>query len=243
MPRYRQRACLEAGLKLDLNKLMRQGCVAPNARIFWSSVWTNSYTGEETAKAHFTSVMSAQEGRLEIHLNDTLQTIFLAPRRRHFGGHQWYFVCPVRKRCASVLWRPPGAKSFRSRQAWGRSVAYASQFLDPDNRAHRGKAKIKARLIGDCDPEEWELPPKPKWMRWQTYNRYVERFDGYEEILNSGLERLVAIARQKLLDDCARAPARGSFEAFGLMPLRYERAPACANVGPFVGLPSSTAPS
>jgi hypothetical protein len=60
-------------------------------------------------------------------------------------------------------------------------VAYASQFLDPDNRAHRGKAKIKARLIG-CDPEEWELPPKPKWMRWQAYNRYVERFEGYEEI-------------------------------------------------------------
>ena len=117
MPRYRQRACLEAGLKLDLNKLMRQDCVVPNARIFWSSVWTNSSTGEETAKAHFTSVMSAQEGRLEIHLNGTLETIFLAPRRRHFGGHQWHFVCPVRKRCASVLWRPPGAKSFRSRQA------------------------------------------------------------------------------------------------------------------------------
>jgi hypothetical protein len=22
-----------------------------------------------------------------------------------------------------------------------------------------------------------DLPPKPKWMRWATYNRYVERFD------------------------------------------------------------------
>ena len=70
-----------------------------------------------------------------------------------------------------------GRDGFRSRQAWGRRVAYSSQFLDPDNRAHRGKAKIKQRLIGDCDPDEWELPPKPKWMRWRTYNRLVERFD------------------------------------------------------------------
>jgi hypothetical protein len=57
-------------------------------------------------------------------------------------------------------------------QTWGRQVAYSSQFLDRDNRAHRGKAKIKSRLIADLDPDEWEFPPKPKWMRWRTYNRY-----------------------------------------------------------------------
>ena len=87
---------------------------------------------------------------------------------------------------------PPGATRFCSRQAWGRSVAYASQFLDPDNRAHRGKAKIKTRLIGDCDPDEWDLRPKPKWMRWRTYNRFVERFDAYEAILERGLPELLA---------------------------------------------------
>jgi hypothetical protein len=26
-------------------------------------------------------------------------------------------------------------------------------------RGRAGKAKIKARLIGDLDPEDWELPP------------------------------------------------------------------------------------
>ena len=64
--------------------------------------------------------------------------------------------------------------------------------MDPTNRAHRGKAKIKARLIGDCNPDEWELPPKPKWLRWSTYNRYVERFHKYEEILDEGVEELWA---------------------------------------------------
>ena len=96
-------------------------------------------------------------------------------------------------RCASVLWKPPGSNRFCSRQAWGnRRVAYSSQFLDPDNRAHRRKAKIKARLIADLDPDEWAFPPKPKWMRWRTYKRYEQRFDRYESILGSGIEELVA---------------------------------------------------
>jgi hypothetical protein len=73
-----------------------------------------------------------------------------------------------------------------------RRLAYASQFADPDNRAHRGQAKIKARLIADLDPDEWDLPPKPKGMRWSTYNRYVERYDAYEAILDYGIAELMA---------------------------------------------------
>jgi hypothetical protein len=80
---------------------------------------------------------------------------------------------------------PPGARRFCGRHEWGRQVAYASQFGTPVDRAHRGKAKIKARLIGTCDPDEWDLPPKPKWMRWHTYNRQVEKFDHYEGMLDA----------------------------------------------------------
>ena len=45
------------------------------------------------------------------------------------------------------------------------------------------QAKIKSRLIGTCDPEEWELLPKPRWMRWRTYNRHVKRFDAHDETI------------------------------------------------------------
>jgi len=193
MPRPRQRACLEAGLKLDLNNLMRQGCIVPGTNSAWRSVWASSYFDEEIANAYFTAHMSQHEGLLRIHMDDAEQTIFLTPRPRRFGGHQWYFVCPTVNRYCSVLWRPPGATHFSCRQAWGsRRVAYASQFLDPDNRAHRGKAKVKAKLIADLDPDDWELPPKRKWMRWRTYDRYVDRFDRYEEILNEGVAELMA---------------------------------------------------
>jgi hypothetical protein len=82
---------------------------------------------------------------------------------------------------------PSGANRFCSRQAWDRQVAYASQFADSDRRAHLSQAKIKSRLIGNLDPDEWDLPPKPKWMRWRTYNRYVQKFDAYEDILSQNI--------------------------------------------------------
>lgn len=194
MPRPRQRTCLEHGLKLDLNKLARQGLVRRGARsgpflIRWS--WT--YTGDEIASGLITANMEREyEGWLRIQIGELVQTIILVPRPRHFGGHQWYFVCPVTNRYCSVVWMPPGASRFCSRQTWRRQVAYASQFADPDNRAHIVKAKIKSRLIADLDPDEWDLPPKPEWMRWGTYDRYVERYDAYEAILDDGISKLLA---------------------------------------------------
>ena len=61
---------------------------------------------------------------------------------------------------------------------WGRQVAYNSQFSGRIDLAHQGQARIKSRLCssGGFDPDEWEFPPKPKWMRWRTYNRAEEKF-------------------------------------------------------------------
>jgi hypothetical protein len=41
--------------------------------------------------------------------------------------------------------------------------------------------------IGGFNPDEWEFPPKPKWMRWRTYNRVEDKFDSYGAALNEGL--------------------------------------------------------
>ena len=182
MPKPRQRICLNQGLKLDINKLRRTGLVRPGSRSGPNGIrWSSDYWGEIASGVITANMEGTYEGWFRIQLADLDQWIALVPRSRHFGGHQWYFICPVMNRDCSVVWLPPGASRFCSRETWGtRRVAYASQFADPDNRAHIGKAKIKAKLIGDRDPDEWDLPPKPKWMRWKTYNRYVERFDTYE---------------------------------------------------------------
>jgi hypothetical protein len=176
MPKPRQRACLEQGLKFDLNKLIRQGFVRPGAKAGPHIIrWTYTYTGEEIASGLITANMEGiDDGWLRIQMGDLDQWLMLAPQPRYFGGCQWYFVCQVTSRYCSVVWMPPGATRFCSRQAWGRQVAYSSQFETPADRAYRGQAKIKSKLIGDHDPDEWELPPKPKWMRWHTYNRYEQ---------------------------------------------------------------------
>ena len=58
-------------------------------------------------------------------------------------------------------------------------------------RGHQGAATIKSRLcsVGGFDPDEWDLPPKPKWMRWRTYNRMV--VDRYEAMVEDGLAEAV----------------------------------------------------
>ena len=185
MPRGRLRVCLQDGLKLDLNQLVRRGFVQRGEYIGPLPIqWLNSDTGEVRASGLITANLCGhEEGWFHFKSRSLDQWVTLVARPRHFGGKQWYFMCPATSRLASVLWKPPGAQQFCSRHAWGRrKVAYRSQFLSVYDRGHAGQAKIKVRLIGEHDPEEWHLPPKPKWMRWRTYNQLVERFDAYEDM-------------------------------------------------------------
>ncbi len=194
MPRPRCRATLEAGLRLDINSLVRSGLIPPLAHKSIASMrWTDSYSGEETASIEITCQLETDRlGFCDINLDGRAQRIFIVARERHFGGVQWYFICPYMNQRASVLWMPPGASTFACRQEWGRRVAYASQFCDRDGRAHQGQAKIRGKLckIGGFEPEKWEFPPKPKGMRWRTYQRAEAKFDRYEAILNEGIEEL-----------------------------------------------------
>jgi hypothetical protein len=182
MPRPRYRACLQDGLKLDLNHLARKGFIKFGANIGARGIsWSNSHRGEIASGVITADMTDPSHAWFRIAVGRFAQQITLVSRPRHYGGRQWFFVSPVTGGLATVLWKPPGASRFCSRQAWGRRVAYRSQFQNASDRAYFGKERIKARLIGDLDSEDWELPPKPKWMRWATYNRYVERFDEYEE--------------------------------------------------------------
>jgi hypothetical protein len=193
VPRDRRRVCLQDGLKLDLNHLIRQGEVRPGLSTGpYLIQWTRS--GAVITSAVITANLCDPEtGWLRYRTKGSDQLITLVSCPRHFGGRQWYFVCPITRKRASVLWMPPGADQFCSRHAWGRRrVAYRSQFLSVYDRGHAGKAKIKARLIGDLDPDDWELPPKPKWMRWRTYSRLVERFEAYDDMTYPDDSALIA---------------------------------------------------
>src|ERR1035437_8560523 len=143
MPRPRARACLQDGLKLDLNRLARREFIKPGANIGLRGItWTHSYWGDVATGMTSADMTGKDEGWFRIQLGSLDQWIILLPRPRHFGGRQWYFMCPTMNRPASVLWKPNGASQFGSRQTWGRRVAYQSQFNDATNRAHSGKARI-----------------------------------------------------------------------------------------------------
>jgi hypothetical protein len=180
---------LEHGLKLDINQLTRRGLIQRGATHGPHALqWTQTATGDCIASGRLTaSVEAGESGWVRVEVGQLDQRITLTSQLRRLGGRQLYFKCPTTDRSCSVLWLPPGAKRFGSRHAWRKQVAYASQFESPADRSHRGKAKIKARLIADQDPAAWELPPKPKWMRWSTYLRLEERFDRYEEVLDNHL--------------------------------------------------------
>jgi hypothetical protein len=187
MARPRQRICLQEGLKLDINVLARRGLIAPGSATGPHSIgWVDS-NGQEIASGWISADMEGEtEGWVHIRNDNFDQRITLSASPCHYGGRKWFFLCPVMNRRASVLWLPRGAEQFASRHAWPGQVAYRSQFMTAMDRAYLGMERIKRRLIGDLDPQEWHLPPKPKWMRWKTYQRLIERFERYEAALDAG---------------------------------------------------------
>jgi hypothetical protein len=155
LPRVRQRLTLESGPVLDLTRLIPKGAGRAGARI--RMVWTYS-SGEVIQIA-----VHLDEGHVaRPQFGGRQQSFTLTSRERHFGGRQWYVVCPRTWKRVRVLFKPSGAQAFASRHAWGRRAAYASQFLDAVGRAWRTQAKVKARLIADEDPDLWDLPPSPR---------------------------------------------------------------------------------
>jgi hypothetical protein len=143
MSRRRKRVRLEAGRKVDLNEVMRQGFPKLGRRNRFI-LWTQTETGEEVGSGVFEIELRAEgKGWATLIAGGVEQTVRLWGMPRHFGGFQWYFVCPVTGRRASVIWLPPGAKSFASRLAWGRrQVGRLAKDRSPRDRRHSiGSAK------------------------------------------------------------------------------------------------------
>ena len=100
-------------------------------------------------------------------------TIRLVTTPVGFGGHRWWFICPVSGQRCAVLWLPRGAYRFGSAKGYG--LAYDITRLAPQDRLWHRMRKI-ARRLGDDDPTPDFPPRKPKWMRLATYERLLENW-------------------------------------------------------------------
>lgn len=154
--------------------------------------WTHPDCGDVCAGFIQADMSNAEGGWLHIRIGEFDQRIALITQLRHYGGKQWYFVCPVTGKAASVVWKPPGGEQFCSRHAWGEQTAYLSQFGNWIDRAHLGKAKMNAKLAGKNDPEDDKCPRRPKRMRVATYAQIADRFYAYQRMLDSGFEALIS---------------------------------------------------
>ena len=197
MARQRERVSLESGLKLDLNFLMRRGIAVPGKLVRSESTWSLVGTQEIVARAFIEADMRVDKyPRLTIVRAGREQEISLCFAYRHFGGRQWYFTCPRTHERVSVLWKPPGSPYFASRHAFGRHVAYSSQFEKPRDRAISQARSIRNRLGGEADLSA-DFPPKPKGMRWTTYERLQRKCEAYDGLWLAStwaiLQRLKAI--------------------------------------------------
>jgi hypothetical protein len=84
-----------------------------------------------------------------------------------FGERRW-FRCPRCHRDCSVLY---GGARFLCRKCWG--LTYHSQYEDGWERLSGKAERLRQRLGGKgliSAGDTFNAPPKPKWMRWKTYD-------------------------------------------------------------------------
>lgn len=179
MPRPRRRLLLDNGLSFDINVLVRAGLKAGACKIRASTL---EIAGDLVMEDRHWS------GSLRLQHPDFDQTIRLTAVARHFGGRQWYWLCPMTGDRCTVLYRPHGRTVFAGQRYWRqRRMAYRSQFLAPHNRARLGIKRIEAQLGGT---DEDGTLYKPKWQRWSTFDRYCARLDKYDEIIEEREQEL-----------------------------------------------------
>lgn len=98
------------------------------------------------------------------------------------GGQRWWWVCPLTGRRVFKLYLPLGGWQFWSRQ--GYRLGYACQRETKADRRMRRARRLHRALGGDGEALGGELPPKPKGMRWRTYDRKIAEWfaaDGQAE--------------------------------------------------------------
>lgn len=186
MGRARYRVPLESGPRLDINWLVRRKFLIDGARTIFGLQWTGGSRASVEAELN-----QGAWGRLTIEHDGGRQQIGLVSVAANFGGQKWFFLCPKRQRRVSVLWKPPGSPFFACRQAYGRQVAYGSQFEAPRDRTISRARAIRKRL-GGGDSVLDDFPEKPARMRWRTYYRLRRLDAAYQAAWAADTARLLA---------------------------------------------------
>ena len=181
--RWDKKTKLDEGLKLNINKLVRDGLSPPRGWTSGTLKWTTTRTNEYYAsigyeintgnpdnmwmRVHYTSTIRGEK-------HDMDYKISITTTEPHYGGRRFWFICPRTGARAAVLYSPPGSKWFASRKAY--NLKYLSQSEGPDHRAINRMWKLKNKLGGE------NFPRRPKGMHRKTYDRLFDETLLAEEV-------------------------------------------------------------
>ena len=183
---------IESCRRIDLRDYVRSGFLRDGCK--WNSTltWSSGFSIElesriEPPNWRRLRLKHQGGGEYDDDVVDIEETIYLRRFPQPFGGHRWYFICPSTNRRCAVLYQPPGTKRFRSRWGFRCRLQYQSQRLSPMSRCQNGAVRLAKRVLKKGPPEfqeeyeDYDFPPKPKRMRWKTYNRLDEKALSYEK--------------------------------------------------------------
>lgn len=175
--RWDTKTKLDDGLRLDMNKLIRDKLVKPNVHAYGTLTWTSTRTGEERGnigyevntrnpddmwlRVYYTSTIHGEKHKMDYKIRLTMTT-------PHYGGKRFWFLCPLTGKKSSVLHSPPGSKWFASRHAY--NLKYSSQSEGPHDRVISRKFRLQRKLGG----EQYYI--KPKGMHQKTYDRLLRQY-------------------------------------------------------------------
>jgi len=193
-PRSYATSIVEEIRSIDLADLRRWGMLDP-ARVgrkgaIPAVTWRHA-TGIEQL-----GVIAERDGVLFIRRDDqgNLGKLFIpfvfTPTR--FGGTRVWFRCPGCGLGCRVLY---GVASLRCRKC--RGLKYESQYQSPAFRL-LGRARKIRRRLGISDTFGDSLPPKPRYMRWRTYNRLERLVERLETVWCAMMRADVARLTRKL---------------------------------------------
>ncbi|MFC1458774.1 hypothetical protein ACETIH_19160 [Microvirga arabica] len=185
------RPTVEDSLVLDLNKLIRDQMFRPQCALRGSMAWRGFYSGDVTACIGYEAHMGDESGCAR--LTYTITSRSSGEKRHHdywielvatpqpFGGKRWWWICPTSGRRVAKLYKPDGAETFASRQAY--RLTYQSQKENPVDRALERAFKFRRRLGSKDGFDDFIF--KPKGMHWTTFKRKLSQVRTAEAVCNA----------------------------------------------------------
>jgi hypothetical protein len=182
------RMLVEDGLKFDVHRAVRAGRER-GAPFRWQ--WTDSDgnavgyivvavdldgAGSGTPALSYRCNRVPFDQRFRLHANPC-----------PFGGFRWFAICPATGQRAAQLYLLNG-EGFHARARYGR-VSYRTQrAASAIDRVRMRRDRILLQHLKADDPD---FVPKPKWMRWKTYNTLMARLADAEGQLDAHMRILL----------------------------------------------------